>query len=49
MKNTWTYEDQMIFESDLRDAILNTEPIPLEKIDYIQEEGEEDEYCYSFF
>lgn len=50
MSKKWTYEDQMIFESDLKDSIMagaayfNTDPSykDLEEVVF-------DEFCDSFF
>ena len=50
MNKNWTYEDQMIFESDLKDSILagvayfNSTP----RYDVLEEEDFND-FCDSFF
>lgn len=51
MSKNWTYEDQMIFKSDLKDSILTGAAYFNSTPNYNDLEGEEDfdDICDSFF
>lgn len=50
MKDDWKYEDQMIFESDLKDSIYAGAAYFNERPSFKDMEGEDtDEFCCPFF